>query len=196
MIFNPGNCLQIQKMAGIRGQDPYGSREVIITSRRLRSLIMEEEKLSAKIADLQARLEVVRKAKKLEEDSELLESIRSMELDIWDLYNLSAGIRDGEINMEMLRKVMAEGAKEKGGEEGSEGVLPVQEVSEDAVLEGEDIPHERRRGRKRKDSAESNNVSEELETTKEGNSSDGNESSFEEDPAAEAGREENDEKEE
>ena len=77
-------------------KDACMGKEVINTSRKLKSLIREEEKLEAKIADMQIRLEEVRKAKKMEEDAEILKSFRSMELETWDLYNLATGIKDGE----------------------------------------------------------------------------------------------------
>ena len=60
-------------------KDACMGKEVINTSRKLKSLIREEEKLEAKIADMQIRLEEVRKAKKMEEDAEILKSFRSME---------------------------------------------------------------------------------------------------------------------
>ena len=66
---------------------------------------------------MQIRLEEVRKAKKMEEDAEILKSFRSMELETWDLYNLATGIKDGEISMEILRQVMATGAEAKKAEE-------------------------------------------------------------------------------
>ena len=94
---------------------------MIVTSRRLKSLIKEEERLVAKIADMQSHLEEVRKAKKMEEDAEILKSFRSMELETWDLYNLATGIKDGEISMEMLRQVMAAGGDGKAAADNAEG---------------------------------------------------------------------------
>ena len=64
-------------------KDACMGKEVINTSRKLKSLIREEEKLEAKIADMQIRLEEVRKAKKMEEDAEILKSFRSMELETY-----------------------------------------------------------------------------------------------------------------
>ena len=98
----------------------------------------------AKIADLQSRLEEVRKAKKMEEDAEILKSFRSMELETWDLYNLANGIKDGEISMEMLRQVMAAGADGKDAADDSAGgsqvlIIPDNTVALDS-LEGRDDP--------------------------------------------------------
>lgn len=116
---------------------------MIVTSRRLKSLIKEEERLVAKIADLQSHLEEVRKAKKMEEDAEILKSFRSMELETWDLYNLATGIKDGEISMEMLRQVMAAGGDRKAAadnvEGGSEAVnIPVNTSAADSFEDADD----------------------------------------------------------
>jgi len=118
---------------------------VIVTSRRLKSLIKEEERLVAKIADLQSRLEEVRKAKKMEEDAEILKSFRSMELETWDLYNLANGIKDGEISMEMLRQVMAAGpdGKDTAGDAGvsNEALNNPENTVASGPLEGGDDPN-------------------------------------------------------
>ena len=115
-------------------KDACMGKEVINTSRKLKSLIREEEKLEAKIADMQIRLEEVRKAKKMEEDAEILKSFRSMELETWDLYNLATGIKDGEISMEILRQVMATGAEAKKAEE-SEAAAADPESPESLISE-------------------------------------------------------------
>lgn len=121
---------------------------------------MEEEKLVAKIAELQNRLVEVRKSKKMEEDSEILKSFRSMELGTWDLYNLSTGIMDGEISMEALRQVMAVGGKERG-----DGVIEesTPDGYEEHVPGAEGAAPKSRRGRRRKASMDEESEEKEVD---------------------------------
>jgi hypothetical protein len=73
---------------------------VITTSKKLKKLILEEERTVEKIAELQAFLKEIREARKREEDAEILKSIRGLKLGARDLFDLLSGIQDGTVSME------------------------------------------------------------------------------------------------
>lgn len=129
-------------------------REVIDTSRRLKKLIREEEKTEAKIAELQEYLAEIRASKKLEEDAEILKSFHSMERDSWDLYNLTTGIRKGNISMEMIRQLVLEAEEKASAQQDAD---PGEEETETAAADA-DLPPEGEgqgmRGRRQKDSSQ------------------------------------------
>jgi adenylosuccinate synthase len=71
-----------------RGVGKAWERKVITTSKKLKKLILEEERTVEKIAELQAFLKEIREARKREEDAEILKSIRGLKLGARDLFDL------------------------------------------------------------------------------------------------------------
>lgn len=71
-------------------------------SRRLKRLIEEEERTTAKIEELQEHLKEIRIARKQEEDQEIVRSIRTMKLGARELLSLLNGIQDGSVSIETL----------------------------------------------------------------------------------------------
>lgn len=113
-------------------------------SRKLRKLIREEDRTVAKIEELQEHLKEIRAARKQEEDSEILKSIRGLKLEAWDLFNMLTGIQDGTVSMEARDPLPEDtqdvdpagtdwGAAEAGTEEG----FPEEEYREDTE---KDVP--------------------------------------------------------
>ena len=73
-------------------------------NRKLKRYLEEEEKMVAKIAELQEHLKTLRIAKKQEEDTEIIRSIRGMKLDGRTLFHVLNGIQDGGIDIQELLK--------------------------------------------------------------------------------------------
>lgn len=73
-------------------------------NRKLKRYLDEEERTVAKIAELQEHLKEVRIAKKQEEDTEIIRSIRGMKLDGRTLFSMLNGIQDGTIDLQDLLK--------------------------------------------------------------------------------------------
>ena len=73
-------------------------------NRKLKRYLEEEEKTVAKIAELQEHLKTLRIAKKQEEDTEIIRSIRGMKLDGRTLFHVLNGIQDGGIDIQELLK--------------------------------------------------------------------------------------------
>ena len=73
-------------------------------NRKLKRYLDEEERTVAKIAELQEHLKEVRIAKKQEEDTEIIRSIRGMKLDGRALFSMLNGIQDGAIDLQDLLK--------------------------------------------------------------------------------------------
>ncbi len=71
-------------------------------NRKLKRYLEEEEKTVAKIAELQEHLKTLRIAKKQEEDTEIIRSIRGMKLDGRTLFHVLNGIQDGGIDIQAL----------------------------------------------------------------------------------------------
>ena len=71
-------------------------------NRKLKRYLDEEERTVAKIAELQEHLKEVRMAKKQEEDTEIIRSIRGMKLDGRTLFSVLNGIQDGGVNLQAL----------------------------------------------------------------------------------------------
>ena len=69
-------------------------------NRKLKRYLEEEERTVAKIAELQDHLKTLRIAKKQEEDTEIIRSIRGMKLDGRTLFNVLNGIQDGGIDIQ------------------------------------------------------------------------------------------------
>lgn len=67
-------------------------------NKKIRKYLDEIEKTEKKIADLQQYLKEVRDALKKEEDSEMVRSIRSMNLDRQELFRLLEGIQNGNVS--------------------------------------------------------------------------------------------------
>ena len=113
-------------------------------SRKLRKLIREEDRTVAKIEELQEHLKEIRAARKQEEDSEILKSIRGLKLEAWDLFNMLTGIQDGTVSMEArdplpedTQDVDPAGADGDAAEAGTEEGLPGEEYREDTE---KDVP--------------------------------------------------------
>ncbi|MBP3875391.1 MAG: DUF4315 family protein [Lachnospiraceae bacterium] len=105
---------------------------MITTSKKLKKLILEEERTVEKIAELQAFLKEIREARKREEDAEILKSIRGLKLGARDLFDLLSGIQDGTVSME-VRDLLLDNT-EDADEENSGG------KDEESFGEAEDIP--------------------------------------------------------
>ena len=71
-------------------------------NRKLKRYLDEEERTVAKIAELQEHLKEVRMAKKQEEDTEIIRSIRGMKLDGRTLFSVLNGIQDGGVDLQAL----------------------------------------------------------------------------------------------
>lgn len=92
-------------------------------SRKLKRLIREEDRTMAKIEELQEHLKEVRAARRQEEDTEILKSIRGLKLEAWDLFNMLTGIQDGTVSMEtrdLQEEDMPDGADGSAGEDAEE----------------------------------------------------------------------------
>ena len=74
--------------------------EVVRTGRKLKRLIESEERIEARIAQLQEELKSIRESKRKEEELEMVRSIRSLKLGGRDLFDLLEGIRDGSVSLE------------------------------------------------------------------------------------------------
>lgn len=105
---------------------------MITTSKKLKKLILEEERTVEKIAELQAFLKEIREARKREEDAEILKSIRGLKLGARDLFDLLSGIQDGTVSME-VRDLLLENTEDTD-EENSGG------KDEESLREPEDTP--------------------------------------------------------
>lgn len=70
------------------------------TSRKLKQLIIDEEKTVTKIMDLQKSLKDIREARKKEEDLEIVRTLRSRKLSPWELFDLLTGIQEGTVTIE------------------------------------------------------------------------------------------------
>ena len=96
---------------------------MITTSKKLKKLILEEERTVEKIAELQAFLKEIREARKREEDAEILKSIRGLKLGARVLFDLLSGIQDGTVSMEvrdLLLENTEDADEENNGEIGGE----------------------------------------------------------------------------
>ena len=71
-------------------------------NRKLKRYLDEEERTVAKIAELQEHLKEVRMAKKQDEDTEIIRSIRGMKLDGRTLFSVLNGIQDGGVDVQAL----------------------------------------------------------------------------------------------
>lgn len=71
-------------------------------NKKLKRLIDEEERTAARIEELQSRLKEIRIARKLEEDQEIVRSIRTMKLGARELLSLLTGIQDGSVSIESV----------------------------------------------------------------------------------------------
>lgn len=71
-------------------------------NKKLKKLIEDEENTTAKINELQAHLKEIRIARKQEEDSEIIRSVRARKLGARDLLELLEGIQEGRIVIEPL----------------------------------------------------------------------------------------------
>jgi len=71
-------------------------------NRKLKRLIEEEERTVAKIEELQGHLKDIRIARKQEEDTEIVRSIRTMKLGARELFELLSGIQNGSVSIETL----------------------------------------------------------------------------------------------
>lgn len=77
-------------------------------NKKLKRLIDEEERTAARIEELQSRLKEIRIARKLEEDQEIVRSIRTMKLGARELLSLLTGIQDGSVSIESILAVDSE----------------------------------------------------------------------------------------
>ena len=94
-------------------------------NRKLKRYLDEEERTVAKIAELQEHLKEVRMAKKQEEDTEIIRSIRGMKLDGRTLFSVLNGIQDGGVDLQALlqeagNRSLAEEAEPEEDETGSD----------------------------------------------------------------------------
>lgn len=91
------------------------------TNKKLRRLIIDEEKTRARLAEVQKHLDVVVEARRQEEEREMVRTLRGMKLENWDMFNLLNSIQDGTLTPEMeklLEKLSKErGVDSAGGEE-------------------------------------------------------------------------------
>ena len=71
-------------------------------NRKLKRLIEEEERTVAKIEEMQGHLKDIRIARKQEEDTEIVRSIRTMKLGARELFELLSGIQNGSVSIETL----------------------------------------------------------------------------------------------
>ena len=116
-------------------------------SRRLKRLIEEEERTTAKIEELQEHLKEIKIARKQEEDQEIVRSIRTMKLGARELFSLLSGIQDGSVSIETLPVVEDEETDEA---DQTIGIRSEEERSEnnqnengaEEAPESEDITHE------------------------------------------------------
>ena len=69
-------------------------------NKKLKKLIEDEENTMAKINELQAHLKEIKTARKQEEDSEIIRSVRARKLGARDLLTLLEGIQEGRIVIE------------------------------------------------------------------------------------------------
>ena len=100
-------------------------------NRKLKRYLEEEERTVAKIAELQEHLKTLRIAKKQEEDSEIIRSIRSMKLDGRTLFNVLNGIQDGGIDIQtLLQEAENSALAEQDVDEEQEEETDAQDASE------------------------------------------------------------------
>ena len=102
-------------------------------NRKLKRYLEEEEKTVAKIAELQEHLKTLRIAKKQEEDTEIIRSIRGMKLDGRTLFQVLNGIQDGGIDIQALLREAESHAlmeSEKAAEETQEDITDALDASE------------------------------------------------------------------
>ena len=116
-------------------------------SRRLKRLIEEEERTTAKIEELQEHLKEIKIARKQEEDQEIVRSIRTMKLGARALFSLLSGIQDGSVSIEALPVVEDEETDEADLAEMAESATehPSRNHNENGAEEApesEDITHE------------------------------------------------------
>lgn len=66
-------------------------------NKKLKRYLDEGERLEGKIAELQEQLKGIHAAQKMEEDLEIVKSIRSMKLNGRDLFSLLCGLQEGSV---------------------------------------------------------------------------------------------------
>ena len=113
-------------------------KEVIRTGRKLKRLIESEERLEARIAQLQEELKSVRESKRKEEELEMVRSIRSLKLGGRELFNLLEGIQDGSVSLELQQ--LPDAARQEEGRDsqtGSEDTEDTEDTENRSSLEQE-----------------------------------------------------------
>lgn len=91
-------------------------------NRKLKRYLDEEERTVAKIAELQEHLKEVRMAKKQEEDTEIIRSIRGMKLDGRTLFSVLNGIQDGGVDLQALLQEAGNRTLSEDAESDLEGI--------------------------------------------------------------------------
>lgn len=66
-------------------------------NKKLKRYLDEGERVESKIAELQEQLKGIHAAQKMEEDLEIVKSIRSMKLNGRDLFSLLCGLQEGSV---------------------------------------------------------------------------------------------------
>ena len=125
----------------------YKKGQVSTTSRKLKRLIDEEEKIMARIAEQQDFLKEIREARKKEEDLEIIKSIRSMKLGARDLFDLLTAIQAGNLSEELRTRLLIAAEEETdpdGNEEMSDaGISGDQNGAEETSPEREENNNDR-----------------------------------------------------
>ena len=66
-------------------------------NKKLKRYLDEGERVETKIAELQEQLKGIHEAQKMEEDQEIVKSIRSMKLNGRELFSLLCGLQEGSM---------------------------------------------------------------------------------------------------
>lgn len=69
-------------------------------NKKLKRYLEDGDRVEGKIAELQEQLKGIRAAQKMEEDQEIVKSIRSMKLNGRELYSLLCSLQDGSVTFQ------------------------------------------------------------------------------------------------
>lgn len=91
-------------------------------NKKLKKYLDEGDKIEAKIAELTEQLQSVRSAQEMEENNEIVKSIRMMKLNGRELYELLCGLQDGRMKFskeELAQETFPEKEKPEQNRQGN-----------------------------------------------------------------------------
>lgn len=115
-------------------------------NKKLKKYLDEGDKIEARIAELQEQLQSVRSAQEMEENNEIVKSIRMMKLNGRELFDLLCGLQDGTMKNskeELAQKALSGREKPEQEQQGSASGQNSSENSQQK--EREDMKHEENR---------------------------------------------------